>query len=291
MKAIIFGACGQDGYYLTALLENKQIEVIGIARKGTEIIGDVSDFNFVESQIKYHKPEYIFHLAANSTTSHNALFANHKAISTGTLNILESTRVHCSGAKVFLSGSAMQFVNKGKPIDEQSPFEGSSPYSIARIQSLYAARYYRKTFGLKVYFGYFFNHDSPSRADRHVNQKIAQAVIRISRGAYEKIELDNIEVQKEFNYAGDVIEAVWILVNQSIVYEAVIGCGKAYSIKEWLEYCFNRVNLNWNDFVTIKKGFKPEYQILVSNPKLIMSIGWKPKVDFYQLADMMLNIY
>ena len=291
MKAIIFGACGQDGYYLTALLENKQIEVIGIARKGTEIIGDVSDFNFVESQIKYHKPEYIFHLAANSTTSHNALFENHKAISTGTLNILESTRVHCSGAKVFLSGSAMQFVNKGKPIDEQSPFEGSSPYSIARIQSLYAARYYRKTFGLKVYFGYFFNHDSPSRADRHVNQKIAQAVIRISRGAYEKIELDNIEVQKEFNYAGDVIEAVWILVNQSIVYEAVIGCGKAYSIKEWLEYCFNRVNLNWNDFVTIKKGFKPEYQILVSNPKLIMSIGWKPKVDFYQLADMMLNIY
>lgn len=289
MKAIIFGINGQDGYYLTKLLSLNRIVVIGVSRSNAEFIGDVADYSFVESIIKHHQPNYIFHFAANSTTHHSALFDNHKAISTGTLNILECVRLHCPTARVFLSGSAMQFKNEGLPIDEQTPFEASSPYSVARIQSVYAGRYYRSAFGLKVFIGYFFNHDSPLRSEKHVNQKIVRTVKRIASGSTEKLELGNIDVKKEFNYAGDVVEAVWTLINQENIFEAIIGSGEAHSIQEWVEYCFKKINRNWEDYVIIKHDFMPDYEVLVSNPELIQSIGWKPTFDFYKLADIMMG--
>lgn len=286
---LIFGASGQDGFYLNELLQKQGLIIIKISRNGNDIKGDVSDYGFVETLIKLHQPNYVFHFAANSTTRHNALFENHASISTGTINILECMRLYCPTAKVFLSGSAMQFKNEGLPINEETPFEASSPYSVARIQSVYAARYYRNAFGLKVYVGYFFNHDSPLRTEQHVNQKIAKAAKRIAEGSQEKLTLGNIEVLKEFNYAGDIVEAVWKLINQENIFEAVIGSGKVYKIKDWLVYCFSKMNLNWNDFVIIEQVFVPEYKVLVSNPQLIMSLGWQPEVDFYQLANMMLN--
>jgi len=190
---------------------------------------------------------------------------------------------------VFLSGSAMQFKNEGLPIDEKTPFEARSPYAVARIQSVYAGRYYRSAFGMRVYVGYFFNHDSPLRTERHINQKIISVVKRIASGSRETLELGNLDVKKEFNYAGDIVEAVWALINQDNVYEAVIGSGIAYSIKDWVEYCFKKANRNWQDFVVLKNGFVPEYKILVSNPQVIKSVGWTPKVNFYQLADMMMD--
>jgi GDPmannose 4,6-dehydratase len=289
MKAIIFGASGQDGYYLSKLLALQKIEVIAVSRKGNGIKGDVSDYDLVEGLIKTYQPDFIFHFAANSTTRHFALFENHNAISTGTLNILESVRLYCPHARIFLSGSAMQFKNDGLPIDEETPFEGSSPYSVARIQSVYAARYYRKFFGLKIYAGFFFNHDSPLRSEQHVNQKIVKAVLRIATNKNEKLELGDLSVQKEFNYAGDSVEAVWNLVNQDTIFEAVIGSGNAYSIQDWVKYCFEKINRDWRDAVIIKNEFVPEYRILVSNPGLIKSLGWQPRVDFYQLADLMMG--
>lgn len=287
--AIIFGANGQDGFYLNLLLTNKGYEVVKVSRNNSDINTDVSEYNSVNSIIKQYQPDFIFHFAANSSTRHDTLFENHHSISTGTLNILESVRLSSPASKVFISGSAMQFKNEGVPIDEQTPFEASSPYSIARIQSVYASRYYRKTFGTMVYVGYFFNHDSPLRTERHVNQKIAKAVNRIAHGSNEKIELGNIEVRKEFNFASDVVEAVWILINQDKIFEAVIGCGEAHSIKEWVEYCFAQKNMEWQKFVILQTDFIPEYNILVSNPQMMKNLQWQPKVGFYQLANMMLN--
>ncbi|EKD26160.1 MAG: hypothetical protein ACD_79C01332G0002 [uncultured bacterium] len=290
MKALIFGANGQDGYYLNQLLINNNIKVIGVSDcPDNWIRGDVGNFNFVEEIIKNNHPDYIFHFAAVSTTRHETLFDNHHAISTGTINILECVKIHYPAAKVFLSGSAMQFKNEGLPIDEETPFDANSAYSVARIHSVYAGRYYRQTFGINVYSGYFFNHDSPLRTEQHVNKKITAAVVRIAKGNSEKLELGNVDVRKEFNYAGDIVDAVWMLVNQDKIYEAVIGSGKAYSIKDWTEYCFKTVNKNWKDYVITKQDFVPEYEILVSNPKLIKSLGWQPKVDFYQLAEMMMS--
>jgi len=288
IDAIIFGSNGQDGRYLKSLLEKSGKKVDCISRSGTNLIGDIRDYKFVEEQIK-KQPKYIFNFAALSTTKHNALFENHQTICTGTLNILESARLHCPDSKIFVSGSALQFKNDGTPIDEQTPFEGSSPYSVSRIHSVYAARYFRNAFGLQTYVGYFFHHDSPFRSEQHVNQKIIQAVKRIDSGSKEKLELGNIDVKKEFNYASDLIEAIWILVNQNKIHEAVIGCGEAHSIKEWLECCFSKINKKWEDYVLLKDNFVPEFDTLVSNPSLIKSLGWKQKVNFHQLADLMMD--
>jgi len=289
MKALIFGISGQDGYYLSGLLQENDIEVIGVSRSYGDSKGDVGNYSFVESIIKQYQPNYIFHFAANSTTQHSALFDNHNAISTGTINILESVKLHCPKAKVFLSGSAMQFKNEGLPIDEKTPFQASSPYSVARIHSVYAGRYYRDVFGMQVYVGYFFNHDSPLRSEQHVNQKIVMAVKRIAAGSIEKLELGNIDVQKEFNFAGDMAEAVWKLVNQTDIFEAVIGSGVVYSIRDWTDYCFRCINRNWEDYVMAKQDFVTEHRILVRNPAVIKSLGWQQKVNFQQLADLMIG--
>jgi GDPmannose 4,6-dehydratase len=197
--------------------------------------------------------------------------------------------LNCINAKVFITGSALQFQNKELPIDENIPFEASSPYSVARIQSTYAARYYRNKFGMNIYIGYLFNHDSPLRKEQYVNQHIVKTIKRIHSGSIEKLEIGNIEVKKEFNFAADLMEAVWILVNQNNINEAVIGSGKAYSIEEWIEYCFNKINKKWQDHVIFKTNYQPDYKILTCNPRLIKSLGWKPNVSFYQLADLMMG--
>lgn len=290
MTAIIFGCSGQDGYYLTDLLTRKNIRSIGIARNFNRgIQGDVSDFNFVSSLIQKHSPDFVFHFAANSTTAHAGIFENHAAICTGTLNILENVRHYSPHSRIFLSGSAVQFQNRALPIDEDTPFAPSSPYAVARIHSTYAGRYFREKFGLKVYTGFLFNHDSPLRTERHVNQKIVATAKRIVKGSAEKLVIGNPFVEKEFNYAGDIVEAMWLLVNQDTIFEAVIGCGKTHTIAEWAEVCFREMGLNLQDHLQTEENFTAEYQRLVSSPKRIMSLGWAPKTNFNQLARIMLN--
>lgn len=289
MKAIIFGINGQDGYYLKQICQDKKIEVIGVSRSsGDWIEGDIRNFNFTETIIKREKPEYIFHFAANSTTKHEALFENHETISTGTLNILESARCHSPESRVFITGSGVQFENTGNPISETDKFEAKSPYSIARIQSVYAARYFR-SLGLKVYVGYLFHHESPLRKNSHISKMVAEAVKRIANGSNEKITLGDVSVKKEWAFAGDIAEGIFTLTNQDKIFEACIGTGKAYSIKDWLEICFKRINRTWEDYVSLKGSFLPEYQILVSDPSTINSIGWRPKIQFDDLCVMMLK--
>ena len=115
------------------------------------------------------------------------------------------------------------------------------------------------------------------------------AVKRIAAGSTEKIEIGNSSVQKEFNFAGDMMKAAWTLVNQDKVHEAVIGSGKTYSIEDWLRLCFEKINKDRKDFVTEKKDFSPEYDILVSDPTLIKSLGWQPEYDIQQLVNLMLE--
>ena len=288
MNALIFGARGQDGQYLTELLLSLRIEVIGITRSASNIFIDVSNYSFVESLIKRTKPDFIFHFAANSTTKHDALFENHLAISTGTLNILESVYKYSKATKVFISGSGLQFVNKGIPISEIDPFEARDPYCVARIQSVYAARYFR-SLGLQVYVGYFFHHDSPLRSERHLNMRIAKAARRIKEGSGEYIQIGNLDVIKEFNYAGDFMNAIWMLINQDEYFEIVVGSGKGYRIKEWISICFDLVNLDWTKYVRIDDSFTPDFISLVCNPALLNSIGWTPQLDITDLAQKMME--
>lgn len=288
MKVIIFGASGQDGHYLSALLKEKGYEVIGISRQEHSLKVDISDYTPVDEFIKQHRPAYIFHLAANSTTSHGALFENHATIAIGTLNILEAVKRNSPLTKVFISGSGLQFINEGNPIKETDPFEARDAYSVNRIQSVYAARYFR-SLGIKVYVGYFFNHDSPLRTERHMTKKIAEAAKIIATGSNEKLEIGDVNAVKEYTYAGDVVKGIWTLVNQDEITEANISSGKGYSIKEWLEQCFSLVNKKWQDHVIENPGFVSNYRQLVSDPSRIFSLGWKPELSFEELAKLMMK--
>jgi GDPmannose 4,6-dehydratase len=249
---------------------------------------DVGNFAGVESLVAAEKPDLIFHLAARSTTAHQALFENHNAISSGTLNILEAARRHVPNARVFITGSGVQFVNIGKPINEETPFEASSPYSVARIHSVYAARYYRRC-GLATYVGYLFHHESPFRPPNHVSQKVAQTACAIASGKETKLELGDLTVSKEWTYAGDVAEGIATLLDQDSVFEAVIGSGQAYTIEQWVETCFLALGLDWRLYVRLIPSFVPEYKSLVSNPQRILGLGWKPKTTFVQLAKLMIE--
>src|SRR5262245_43518470 len=287
-RAVVFGASGQDGYYLIEQLARRGVEAVGVSRAGEGRRGDVARLGDVEAILRDVRPQQIFHLAAHSTTRHDALFENHETISTGTLNVLECARRDCPDARVFVTGSGVQFRNDGSPIDEETPFEASSPYAVARIQSVYAARYYRQL-GIKAYVGYLFHHDSPRRGAGHLSALIAGAARRIGAGSAEVLELGDVSVVKEWTFAGDVTEGMLALLSQTDVFEAVIGSGEGYSVEQWLERCFGAVGRRWQDHVRLKPGFRAEYQRLVSRPDRLKALGWSPAVDFDQLAAMMMQ--
>jgi GDPmannose 4,6-dehydratase len=289
VKALIFGANGQDGYYLSESCRNRGIEVIGVSRSGPWIHGDVSSSEIVGKLIRDHQPAMIFNLAAASTTNHDVIYGNHATIGTGTINILESVKRWSPKSKVFIPGSGLQFVNVGEPISETDPFDHSSAYVAVRNYSVYLARYFR-SFGIQAYVGYLFHHESPLRQERHVCQKIASAVHRIAKGSKEIIELGDISIRKELTYAGDIAEGIMMLIEQDEVFEVVIGSGQAYSIENWLDECFKLVNKDWKHYVVKKENFKSEYPILVSNPTTIDSIGWHASTTIGELAKLMCKI-
>jgi GDPmannose 4,6-dehydratase len=285
-KAIIFGISGQDGFYLEALLQKRSHRVFGVSRSTG---GDVANRCYVEKLIKEVQPDFVFHLAANSTTRHEALFENHETISTGTLNILEAVKKHCPTCRVFITGSGVQFVNKGLPISEKDEFAPLSAYAVSRIHSVYAARYYR-SLGIKTYVGYLFHHESPLRKPNGLCKSISELAKRVREGSQEQIMLGDVSVRKELGFAGDIAEGILTLVSQDVVFEATIGTGKDYSIQEWIEICFSKVGADWHNHVTLRAdGFIPEYPLLVSDPTTISSLGWGSAVDIYSLADMMLK--
>jgi GDPmannose 4,6-dehydratase len=182
----------------------------------------------------------------------------------------------------------VQFINTGAPIDEDTPFDASSLYAVARIQSTYAARYYR-ALGLRTYVGYLFHHESPLRKPGHMSQLIARGAERIARGDRTRLEIGDISVVKEWTFAGDVADGMLRLVRQDEVSEAVIGSGEGHSIEEWVDRCFTLAGLSWRDHVDVQPGFRPEYQRLVSRPSRLRAMGWKPTVSFDALAEMMMR--
>ena len=288
MKALVFGAGGQDGYYLSEACRKRQIEVIGVSRSGPWLRGDVASPETVEKLIRSHNPDMIFHLAAASTTKHDVIYENHAAIGTGTINILESVRRWSPHSKVFITGSGLQFINNGRPISETDPFGHGSSYVAVRNYSVYLARYFHNI-GVRTYVGYLFHHESPLRTAEHVSQKIVQAARRIAEGSVEILELGDTSVRKEWTFAGDIAEGVMTLVEQDRVFEATIGSGYAYSIENWLDECFRLINKDWRHYIRQKSDFQAEYKMLVSNPATINSLGWHAATTISELAKIMLN--
>jgi GDPmannose 4,6-dehydratase len=287
-KALIFGASGQDGIYMTRLCKAQNIDALTVARsEGFEYKGSVADSFFVECLVKM-KPEYIFHFAANSTTRHEALFENHETISTGTLNILESVKKFSPESRVLITGSGVQFKNVGEPISENTEFEASNAYAIARIQSVYAARYFRKL-GIKAYVAYLFHHESPYRHATHVSKMITDKIKAIQAGKTDVIEIGDATVQKEWAFAQDIVEGIFTLVNQDHVFEAVVGTGITHSIMDFLVECFEQAHLPLDKHVKFLQNFKSEYPKLISSPTTIHSLGWQARTNLQDLVKLLLS--
>lgn len=288
-RAIIFGVNGQDGYYLEKLLQAKQVSVTGVSRSpGPWQQGSIADQSLVTALVKELQPDYIFHLAARSKTGHELLYEHQETIVKGSLHILEAVLNHSPSSRVFITGSGLQFCNTGDPIHEQTAFEARDAYSLARIQSVYAARYYR-TKGIKAYTGYLFHHDSPLRSASHLNRKIADAAIAAAAGQPVHLTVGDITVEKEFGFAGDIAAGIFQLVSQDHFFEACIGTGKAHSVEEWLEICFRMMDKNWKDFVQLNSNFKAEFRRMLSDSSLLQTTGWQPATDINELAAMMLK--
>ena len=286
-RALIFGAGGQDAHYVAEECRAHGVAPVQVSRSAGDERGDVADLSRVEDLVRRHRPGWIFHLAAASTTRHQALFENHAAIATGTLNTLEAARRHQPEARVFLTGSGLQFENRGAPISERDTFAAGSPYAAARIASVYAGRYFR-SLGQKVYVGYLFHHESPLRGAGHVSMLVAQAARRIAAGSTERLAIGDLAVEKEWTFAGDVARAIWTLVSQDRVFEAAIGSGVAHPIQDWVERCFAAVGRDWRDHVDVNPGFVAEYPRLVSDPATIRSLGWEPRVGLDELTRMVM---
>lgn len=278
-SAIITGANGQDGYYLAELLRHYNIEPVMVGRG----MYDLSNWEDAHDLLVENRPEYIFHLAAKSTTDHAQSRENHDLLATGTLNLLQGVLAHVPECRVFLAGSAYQFRNDGNPIKETDPWETRNVYCAARGYSNLLARAYRHM-GLYVYFGYFFHHDSPRRHARHISSRIAAA----AREGKE-VEIGNLEVVKEWTWAGDTMAAVWSLVNQDKVWEANIGTGIGHSIAEFAQACFALKGLDYRNFVRPSPNFQPEYSRLTCDPERIFSTGWRPWHGLEYLAEQMVN--
>jgi GDPmannose 4,6-dehydratase len=287
---VILGASGQDGPYLAAHHQQLGDRVLSFSRRAADPRErlDVSDRALVTELIRREKPGIVYQLAAVSTTRHEALWDNQAAIATGTLNVLEAVHHHSRATRVMVIGSALQFENKGEPIDETTAFEASSAYAVARIQAVYAARFYR-SLGLKAYVGYLFHHDSPLRTPPHVSARICHDIAAIARGELEHLDVGDPTVEKEWGYAGDVAAGLAILVQQDEVFEAVVGTGEAHSIGEWVERCFASLALSSSGRVRAIPGFKAEYRRIVSRPDTLRSLAWSPRVGFEELASRMMT--
>lgn len=275
MKAVVTGSDGQDAQFLIPLLQHHGYGVIAIGRSLTTT-------SFPRAAVwMRERPEYVFHLAATSSTEHDAASENHDTIGGGTLNILEAAWNHSKETKIFVAGSGLQFVNRSLPIRETDEFSHASHYACARNYSTLLCRYYRDK-GLRIWNGFLFNHESPYRKARHMSQRIARAA-----ALKTEIQVGSLAVEKEWTFAADTVEAIWSLVNQDEIFEANIATGIPKSIGEYADACFAAVGLSAREFVSEKKGFVPEYRSLFGEPSRILSTGWRPKVDFTDLASIM----
>jgi GDPmannose 4,6-dehydratase len=288
-KALIFGSNGQDGFYLSELLKKEGLEVVTSSRSNADMLGDISNFNFVEAIVKLSQPDYIFHLAAKSSNQHHAILDNQNSISGGTINVLEAAYRHAKHCKVFLAGSGLQFENRNLPINEATPFAADSPYAISRIHSIYAGRYFRRKKGLKVYIGYLFNHDSALRRNSHVNMYIIEQVCKIAKQGHGTLEVGDYSVQKEFGNAEEIVAGMWTLMQQDTVFEACIGTGVAHPISKWIDLCFAHFDLDWQKHTVQLPNFTADYRILVSDPSLINSLGWKATSSIEEMASLMIE--
>jgi GDPmannose 4,6-dehydratase len=320
-KALITGITGQDGSYLTELLLSKGYEVHGIIRRSssfnTERIdhvyqdphlagshlklhyGDLNDGNNLSNVMRMVEPDEVYNLGAQShvRVSFDMPIYTADTDALGALKILEAARVFeaQSGKKVrYYQASSSEMFGKVQevPQKETTPFWPRSPYGCAKVFAHWITVNYRESYGMHASCGILFNHESPRRGETFVTRKITRAVGRIKLGLQKKLYLGNIDALRDWGFAGDYVEAMWLMMQQPEPDDYVISTGKMISVREFCELSFGHVGLDYRDFVEIDpRYFRPAEveQLLGDCSKAQRKLGWKPKVDVKALAVMMVE--
>lgn len=307
--ALITGITGQDGSYLAELLLEKGYRVIGLKRRTSNIHTpnidhifkhpnfEVRYFSLEDSSSMYrllaeYQPDEIYNLAAQShvRVSFETPEETVSGIVLGTTRLLEAVRLIVPNAKFYQASSSEMFgANTEVPQSETTRFEPASPYACAKLFGHNMMRHYRER-GMFACSGILFNHESPRRGENFVTRKISQAAARIKRGLQSELKLGNLDAKRDWGFAGDYVEAMWLMLQHDTPDDYVIATGETYSVKEYLEKTFEIAGLDVDKYVTIdERLFRPEeVPLLLGDPtKAKTVLGWEPKIKFDQLVRMM----
>jgi len=315
-SAFVTGITGQDGSYLAEMLLAKGYEVHGLVRRsstfGTERIdhiyvdphaedahlflhyGDLTDGNSLSRLLMDIAPDEIYNLGAQS---HVAVSFQNPIYSVdvdalGTLRLLEAAR-HIDGVRFYQASSSEMYGKVAEtPQTESTPFHPRSPYAAAKVYSFWQTVNYREAYGMYACNGILFNHESPRRGETFVTRKVTRAVTRIKLGLQDKLYLGNLDAERDWGFAGDYVEAMWLMLQQDQPEDFVIATGERHSVRELCETAFGMMDLDWEAHVEIDpRYFRPaEVDLLQGDAtKARSKLGWKPKVGFEELVRMMLD--
>jgi GDPmannose 4,6-dehydratase len=313
-KALITGITGQDGSYLTELLLDKGYEVHGVVRRtaapyrgyldrslstaGPQLSlhhGDLADAGSLTRLLEKIRPDEVYNLGAQSDVRISFDIPGYTAdvTATGAARLLEAIHQLGLPARFYQASSSEMFGKvREAPQTELTPFHPRSPYAVAKVYAYWIAVNYRESYNLHASNGILFNHESPRRGENFVTRKITTAVARIQAGLQKKLFMGNIEAQRDWGYAKEYVEAMWLMLQQPHGDDYVIATGETHSVREFLEVAFSHVGLNWQEHVEIDpKFYRPaEVERLTGNAaKARKQLNWSPKTKFADLVRLMVE--
>lgn len=308
--ALITGITGQDGSYLAELLLEKGYEVYGLVRRLStpntsrishivdKIIfleGDLTDQSSLNVAMQTAQPDEVYNLAAQSfvATSWNQPVLTGNVTGLGVTRVLDAVKHFCHDAKFYQASSSEMFGNVEEvPQNELTRFRPRSPYAIAKVYGYYTTVNYRESYDMFCCNGILFNHESPRRGIEFVTRKITDGVARIHHGLAEDLRLGNLDAKRDWGYAGDYVEAMWLMLQQEEPDDYVIATGVSHSVREFVEMAFSSVGLDWRDHVKMDERFMrpaevPELRGDASKAR--DRLGWSPETSFEELVEMMVK--
>ena len=309
-RALITGITGQDGSYLAELLLEKGYEVIGMVRRSstvnferiahlqdkiTFVPGDLLDEVSMIQILQEHRPAEVFNLAAQSfvQTSFGQPVLTGEITGLGVTRILDAIRIVDPSIRFYQASSSEMFGKVQEvPQTEATPLYPRSPYGVAKVYGHWITINYRESYDLHATSGILFNHESPRRGLEFVTRKISHAVAKIKLGQADELRLGNLDAQRDWGFAGDYVEAMWLMLQQDQPDDYVVATGETHSVREFCELAFGRVDLDWEQYVKVdEKFFRPaEVDLLVGSPaKAKRQLDWEPKTSFPELVHMMVD--
>ncbi|RCK73004.1 MAG: GDP-mannose 4,6-dehydratase [Anaerolineae bacterium] len=308
--ALITGITGQDGSYLAEFLLSKGYQVIGMVRRSSTVTferiqhiqdditiaqGDLHDQSSLVSIIETYQPDEVYNLAAQSfvPTSWSQPVLTGEATALGVTRLLEAIRLVKPDTRFYQASSSEMFGKvREVPQRETTPFHPRSPYGVAKVYGHMITVNYRESYGMYAVSGILFNHESPRRGLEFVTRKITYGAARIKLGLANELRLGNLEARRDWGFAGDYVQGMWLMLQQEEAEDYVLGTGVTHSVRDFCELAFSHLGLDYRKYVVQDaRFFRPaEVDLLVSDPtKAHQKLGWRPTVSFEELVQMMVE--